>query len=110
MKIGVEYDGNVFDGTVAPDSSNPDLKLAVVNTLGLWMAGRQNGIRASIGGNTAPWINRLEFERPVADGGGLYLVGRNDINTGVRNRPSDAPETSDGAPKLYGDRMVWGVS
>ena len=111
LETRVQSSGNIFEGILTPVASNPDLRVSFVNSFGLWMAGIQNGISANIGGSTSPRINKFEFERSVADGGGLYLVTSEDISAGIKNWPSDlgAPAHPDGSPKLYGDKMVWGL-
>lgn len=95
------------------DSSPTPTRVAGVgSSVGLWLAGPQNGIKSNVGSDILNLIlDKFELEGQNQDGYGLYVVEREDFELGFESWPSDfgAPIYPNGSPKMLGDAMVWGV-
>ena len=93
-------------------SPTPTRAAGVGSSVGLWLAGPQNGIKSNVGSDMLNLIlDKFELEGQNQDGYGLYVVEREDFELGFESWPSDfgAPIYPNGSPKMLGDAMVWGV-
>jgi hypothetical protein len=111
LSVRLKDSGVLQSIRLIPDESQPNRKISIGNTLGLWVAGDQNGTKSNISAPIASAVDNFELKGPVADGGGLYIVSKNEFLAGYDSWPSEygAPTHPNGSPKMFGDEMAWGA-
>ncbi|MDA1029522.1 MAG: hypothetical protein O3B41_10795 [Bacteroidetes bacterium] len=94
-----------------PVVTEPNRLISIGGTLGMWISGFQNGIRANVSGNSPSAIDQFSLRNPDSENSGLFVVNRGDFLAGFENWQDvlGAPTHSDGSPKMNGDVMAWGA-
>lgn len=105
-------DNGVLRGIhLIPDTAQPNRKVSVGSNLGLWVAGRQDGVKSNVMFDYLTHIDGFQLQHSSSTDGGLYQVTLSDFETGYENWISveGAPTYSDGSPKMLGEAMIWGT-
>ena len=94
------------------DPLEPNVGISIASSLGLWVAGMQNGtVRSNIMALVANAIDNFQLQQPDLENHGLYFVTKDGFEDEFENWTSiiSAPTYPDGRPKMMGDVMAWGT-